>query len=147
MPPASSTTWGPALAGPTRLLFLRRHRHWRKNANRHRRARRDDDVAAVAGHDCRGSAAAARGRADGRTLGAAENRAENRAADRAAADFRGARVTRRGAFAVDRFGADRHARAVGEDQRVEPDPEPRTVLELAAAVHFHHRTDGARAGR
>ena len=49
------------------------------------------------------------------------------------------------AFAIDRFGADRHPRPVGEHQRVEPDAEPRAILELAAAFDFDHRPDRAGA--
>ena len=106
----------------------------------------DGRRAAVAGHHGAGSSRCSRGRADRRTFGAAEDRAEDRAADRRPADLGGALVARRGAVTIERFRRDRQTRAVGEDQRVEADAEPRGLLELAAAFDLYDRAEGAGAG-
>src|SRR5262249_32049051 len=74
---------------------------------------------------------------------------ENRADRCAAAHFRGAAVGWRFAVAVDRLGADRNARTISEHEGVEANPEPRAILELAAALHLGHRAEhlGARWNR
>src|SRR5581483_1258237 len=123
-----------------------RNRHGRLQAHGQRRAGLQDDGIAVAGRGGGGAGAGAGGGADRGALRAAQNRSDDRAADRASTDFGAA--AGRGALALteDRLGVDRHARAVGEDQRVEPDAEPRALLEFAALFHKGDGADRARAG-
>ena len=62
------------------------------------------------------------------------------------ADFARAFTCRRFALSIDGLRADRKLRSVGEDQRVEPDSEPRPLLDFAATLHERHRSDRLRAG-
>ena len=85
-------------------------------------------------------------RADDGAFLSADERAENRAANRGSADFARAFTCRRFALSIDGLRADRKLRSVGEDQRVEPDAEPRPLLDFAATLHERHRSDRLRAG-
>ena len=90
----------------------------------HEAAGRNVDRRTVARHDRGRAAGRADGAADRGTLAAAQDAAEDRSGDRRAADLLGAiaggRFARRGRSASVRSA---HFAAVGEDERVEPDPD------------------------
>ena len=65
----------------------------------------------------------------------------------AAAHLLGGVVARRRAFANHRVGRNRQPRAVGQNDRLEPDGDSPALLELAAVLDLRHRAQRARAGR
>src|SRR5580765_6338146 len=126
-----SPRWTPSYVGCTRLFLFDRHRDRRKDADRHWLAGVQTGGVPLRRHDGRGAGAG--GCANGGAFTAAEDGAKNCAAHGGATHLRRALLARRVAVAVNRFGRDRHPRAVGQHQRGEADAKPCTLLELAAA--------------